>query len=146
MKSELTTTSTRRDWIRSAGAMALAVATPGWLVAGPAITPSVAPPSALDAIDLPMAQSLIGQQFEMVSAEGHAICVLAGAEAVGNSRGSLKSQKSFAMEFRPITRHGNLQQDTFLVQHAALGTFDLFLVPHTNDRGETLLVATFSRL
>lgn len=148
MKSDLTTTSTRRDWLRSAGTIALAVATPGWLVAGPVITPAVVPtrPSTLDALDLAMAQSLIGQQFEMVSTAGHTICVLAKAEIVGSVRGSLKTQKPFEMDFRPITQLGYLQQDTYLVQHAALGTFDLFLVPHTNDRGQTFLVATFSRL
>lgn len=146
MKSDLTSTSTRRAWIRSAGVMALAVATPGWLVAGPATTPGVLPPrpGALDTIDLAVAQSLVGTRFEIVSAEGHAMCELASASGV--ERIQQKTQKTFSMEFRPITRQGHLLQDTYLVQHPALGTFDLFLVPHTNGRGETLLVATFSRL
>lgn len=147
MKTDLPATSTRREWIRSAGAVTLALATPGWLVAGPVTTPAVTPPATagLDALDYSMARSLLGQQFEMVSTAGHAICELANVEVVPNRRSPDKTQSSFSMDFRPIDSQGSLLQDTYLVQHATLGTFDLFVVPHTNTRGVKMLVATFSR-
>lgn len=144
MKSEIPLTLSRRQWIRSTGAAVLAVATPGWLLARPLTQPAMPPgTSALELLDMRLARSLMGQQFEMVSTQGHTVCELTKV----NSLGALaKEGKSFSMDFLPTKTQGQLDQDTYLVYHPTLGTFDLFLVPYTNDLGVTTLTATFSRL
>lgn len=148
MKPDLPMTATRRDWIRAAGAAALALSAPGLLTAGPQIDPVVVPPAAnaLDLLDMSVATTMIGHQFEMMSSEGQAICELIAVGTAGCRSRAGKAQKSFSMELRPITSQGNLVQDIYQVHHPVLGTFDLLLVPHTNARGARVLLATFSRL
>lgn len=147
MKSDLPMTPKRRDWIRSAGAVAVAIATPAWLVAGPVINPVVRPPAAgaLEALDPTTARSMLGQQFEVVSAEGYAVCELARVDVLGNPDSGSRLLTQFVMNFRPIASQGPLNQDTYHVHHPVMGTFDLLLVPHVNARGETMLLATFAR-
>ncbi len=148
MKPDLPKISTRRDWIRTAGATAVLAATPGWLLAGPVINPIEVPPAAstLELLDMSLAQSCLGHEFEVVSADGYAVCKLAKVIPLGNPRIESRMRKAFAMEFHPISSQGTLQQDVYQIRHPVLGTFDLLLVPHTNARGNSVLVATFSRL
>lgn len=144
MKPDSPIPTTRRDWIRASGTAALALATPGWLFAGPVTNPVQPPsPDALNLLDLSLAQSLVGHEFEMASASGYTIAKLAMVQSLG--RGD-RSQKAFSMEFHPITSQGALLQDTYRVHHPVLGDFDLFLVPHRNLRNTLVLLATFVRL
>lgn len=142
MKPEASIKTTRRDWIRASGTAALALAVPGWLVAGQVrIGPPI--PGALSMLDVSVAQTLLGHQFEMVAANGYAISELTSVQTLGRNSSTMKS---FSMEFRPITSQGTLVQDTYQVHHPVLGNFDLLLVPHRNTRGTLVLLATFSRL
>lgn len=142
MKSDATINSTRRDWIRASATATLALAVPGWLVAG---TVRVGPPlpDALSVLDMSLAQSLVGNQFEMATAGGYALMELTKVESIVQRDRTLKS---FSMEFRPVSSQGTLVQDTYRVHHPVLGDFDLMLVPHRNTRGVLVLLATFSRL
>lgn len=142
MKPEASIKTTRRDWIRASGTAALALAVPGWLVAGPVrIGPPT--PGALSVLDLSLAQTLVGNQFEMAATGGYVIAELTKVESLAVMDRTLKS---FSMEFRPVSSQGTLAQDTYRVHHPVLGDFDLLLVPHRNMRGEMVLLATFSRL
>lgn len=142
MKSEASIKTTRRDWIRASGTAALALAVPGWLVAGPVrIGPPI--PDALGVLDMSLAQTLVGNQFEMAAAGGYTITELTKVESLAVFDRTLKS---FSMEFRPISSQGTLAQDTYRVHHPVLGDFDLLLVPHRNARGVLVLLATFSRV
>jgi hypothetical protein len=144
MKPDSPIPTTRRDWIRASGTAVLALATPGWLIAGPRINPFEPPvPDALSLLDLSLARTLVGHQFEMVSATGYTIARLTTVKAVGPAA---KSEKAFSMEFEPIDSRGSLLQDTYQVHHPVLGNFDLFLVPHRNQRNAWVLLATFVRL
>jgi hypothetical protein len=136
--------TTRRDWIRASGTAVLALAAPGWLIAGPRINPVEPPnPDALSLLDLSLAQTLVGHQFEMVSATGYTVARLTTVKPVGPAA---RTQKAFSMEFEPIDSRGSLLQDTYRVHHPVLGNFDLFLVPHRNQRNAWVLLATFFRL
>ena len=144
MKPDAPITTTRRDWIRASGTAALALAAPGWLFAGPGVNPVQPPvPDALSLIDVSLAQSLVGHEFEIVSAKGYTIAKLTTVQTLG---AAVKSPKAFAMEFAPISSQGELLQDTYQVHHPVLGSFDLFLVPHRNQRNALVLLATFVRL
>jgi len=142
MKPEASIKTTRRDWIRASGAAALALSAPGWLLAGQArVAPPI--PDALSLLDVNVAKTLVGQQFEMVAASAYVVTELTKVQSLTLRE---RTVTSFSMEFRPISSRSTLVQDTYQVHHPVLGDFDLLLVPHRNDRGTTVLLATFSRL
>ena len=57
----------------------------------------------------------------------------------------LGGRESFVLEFRGGT--AQLHQDTYTIEHPALGTFKLFIVPGgTDENGASLYAATINRL
>ena len=151
MSSKIAANLDCRELIRAAAALACAVAVPVWAQAGlkPDWGIRLPPGSVVARIDEPLARSLVGSDFKISSETGFAMTRLESVSVrparIGRNDPGRQTQ-AFAMEFKPLESSGELLQATYTIGHAELGTFELFLVPHTNRLGETILLATFNRL
>ena len=98
-------------------------------------------------LDESLAQAFVGSDFDISSNTAYAKLRLSKVVAVDMplKKSRLATTETFALEFEILSNGGEMQQDTYHVNHPKLGGFDLLLVPHTNGKGAKVLVATFSR-
>jgi hypothetical protein len=100
-------------------------------------------------IDVTLARALIGSEFAMnselanTSAKMELMRVI--LPTLKGAQKPLEQSDTFGLEFLPSSSQGELVQETYHVTHKQLGSFDLFLVPHVNSKGQHVLLATFSR-
>ena len=99
-------------------------------------------------IDESLARVFIGSDFDISSdiANAKLRLVNVSANLISPKQEQAINTQSFAMEFEVLSNAGVLTQETYRTTHPKLGTFVLFLVPHTNTNGRKVLIATFNRL
>lgn len=99
-------------------------------------------------IDESVARAFIGTDFDISSDMVNAKLRLVNVSAylISRKQEQAINTQSFAMEFEILSNAGVLTQETYHTTHPKLGTFELFMVPHTNTNGRKVLVATFNRL
>jgi len=151
MNSKMSVDVDRRDVIRAAAALACAVAIPVWAQSGlkNELGVRLPPGSVVGRIDESLARALLGSDFKVSSETASATTRLESVAVPPAPSGRAyfgRQTQSFSMEFNPTESSGDLIQDTYRIEHAELGSFELFLVPHRNRKGETILLATFNRL
>lgn len=141
----------RRSVLNAAasGAVVLALGAPMFALAAKGEAPGGGPTfdDPLVLLDESLARAFVGSDFDISSNMAYAKLRLSKVEAADMSlkKSRLMTTQTFAMEFEILSNGGEMQQDTYRVNHAKLGDFDLLLVPHTNGKGAKVLVATFSR-
>ncbi len=108
--------------------------------------PTLSDPLVL--LDESLSRAFIGSDFDISSNTAYAKLRLSKVEAayMPLKKSRVVTTQTFAMEFEILSNGGEMQQDTYHVNHPKLGAFDLLLVPHTNAKGAKVFVATFSRL
>jgi hypothetical protein len=84
--------------------------------------------------------------FEFWNAAGRARATLSNVRSFTAAGKSRASARAFSLDFVIQESTRNLPADLCYVTHAKLGTFELFVVPHSNAKGDRLLLATFARL
>jgi hypothetical protein len=100
-------------------------------------------------IDVTLARALVGSEFSMNSELANASAKMELVRVIlptpKGAQKPLEQSATFGLEFLPNGSQGELVQETYHVTHKQLGSFDLFLVPHVNSKGQHVLLATFSR-
>jgi hypothetical protein len=89
--------------------------------------------------------SYLNSSFEFWNARGRARATLNNVQnfVAGKSKTALRA---FSLEFLILESTLSLPTDSSYVTHSKLGTFELFVVPAKNAKGDRLLLATFARL
>lgn len=136
-------TASRRTLLQGAVAVGACLSVPLLSAAG-----AQAPISPLALIDETLARLLVGSDFVFSMGGTDTVMQLVRVQSTAQSvrKGGETMTRSFGLEFLPLDGVTARPQGTYWVRHARLGDFDLFVVPHRNDKGQTKLLATFSAM
>ena len=140
MKSNAKANTTRRTFLTASATLAIGLSSPGW-----AQTRGVGG-DALARLDESLARALIDSEFGFSDGAHRFQTRL---EAVDSSpvrvrKGGVPTQ-SFSMAF-VVAGRLRATEGLYQVDHAQLGHFELFVTPHANAKGESILLAIFNRL
>jgi hypothetical protein len=115
--------------------------------AGPGLVRAI-PPKAYqrtDALTRADFAPLVGSRFRFRTPDGRRVTAVLAAVSDRRPSRDVRGE-CFALRFRARAARAMLAQDTYGVQHDALGTFALFIVPMGAERGRAYYEAVVNRV
>lgn len=140
--------NTRRTFLKSGSLAALLAMVPTRLIAQAQralIDPADPSTDPLQLYTQSAFSAYVGSIFSLHAGKAAVeVKLMAVTDLLATSLQGRNGAECFSLTFRGESQ--TLTQDTYLMEHPALGSFNLFLVPGGKDNGEPTMVAIVNRL